>query len=117
MKKKGMALVFLAVAAVCVWLALHATQNAALAWAGVVVFVVFAALIWKGRGPRPAAKEEQKPTKSIPQEIVFTTKDGKAYHRYDTCAHVFGRDRIKMTKAEAKQRGLHPCKSCFPYGD
>lgn len=78
-----------------------------------------AALAAVGVEPLPVAQRESKPQSSnrLADKIVYTTKDGQAYHCYDTCSYIFGRERVSMTRAEAKLHGLHPCKSCFPYGD
>lgn len=67
--------------------------------------------------PVAQCESSPQPSSRLADEIVYTTKDGKAYHCYDTCSYIFGRDRISMPRAEAKLHGLHPCKSCFPYGD
>lgn len=56
MKRKAVALIVGALACTCVWLAVNATQNAALAWGLAAVFAVLAALIWKGKR-RPERKK------------------------------------------------------------
>lgn len=151
MKKKLLAVLMVALACVCVWLAINATQNAALAWGGVVVFIILAIRFWKGDKKKsvpdkptgrpaedspqqrknavhateslsqsvPAAKQEGKaqPAKPIGNETVYILKEGKVYHRFYTCTYVYGHDYIKLTNGQAKQRGLQPCKKCYPYGD
>ena len=49
MKKKVIALVMLMLAVVCIWLAIHATQNAILAWIGAVAFILLAFHSWMGK--------------------------------------------------------------------
>ena len=45
-------------------------------------------------------------------EIVYRTPSGKRYHRA-SCFHVKGKG-TALSLAEAKERGLTPCKVCNP---
>lgn len=45
-------------------------------------------------------------------QTVYRTRTGERYHRAD-CQHVKGKA-IPLTLAEAKERGLTPCKVCRP---
>lgn len=59
MKKKVIALVMLMLAVVCIWLAIHATQNAILAWIGAVAFLLLAAKIGMGKGKQSSDNSVQ----------------------------------------------------------
>ena len=45
-------------------------------------------------------------------ETLYRTPSGKRYHRA-TCGHVKGKG-IELSLAEAKERGLTPCRVCNP---
>ncbi len=47
MKQKVIAILLIALACVCVWLAIHATKNAMYAWASAAICAVVAALQWR----------------------------------------------------------------------
>lgn len=113
MKRKAMSLIFAALACSCVWLAVSATQNAALAWSSAAVCAVLAAVVWKGK------KEAPKKTAARSPDLVkvFVAKNGQVYHCNSICQHVFGHKYTDMTRAQAKKKGVKPCKSCYPYGD
>jgi hypothetical protein len=73
--------------------------------------VVFAAalLLWLAGGCGPGTKDT---TKASATDIVHVTATGKRYHRAD-CRSLSKSD-ITMTRAEAEERGLTPCKVCKP---
>lgn len=78
MKKKAIALVMLMLAVVCIWLAIHATQNAILAWIGAVAFVLLAVHSWMGeRKHSPETKKKDAvipPTKASEVQSVASKK-------------------------------------------
>lgn len=55
--------------------------------------------------PRPEPDSAASP-------IVYRTPSGERYHRA-TCGHVKGKG-IELSLAEAKERGLTPCRVCNP---
>ena len=114
MKRKAIALTLVVLACVCVWLGLNATKNAVLAWLLAAAFVVLAVLIWKGKKP---AEPRQPAVPSVNETMVYAVKNGHVYHHDTICPHVYGHDRVSMTRAQAKKLDLTPCKKCYPHGD
>ena len=65
MKKKVIALILVALACVSIWLAINATQNAALAWCLALVCIVLAVLMWKGKKQAPKEQPQATPVYSF----------------------------------------------------
>jgi len=51
-------------------------------------------------------------TANASAEDVYATKNGEKYHKVD-CILIKNKDAVKVTKEEALENGLTPCKRCF----
>ena len=50
-------------------------------------------------------------------EKVYVFDGGRSYHSCYSCQYVYAKNAKQIDKAEAKAKGLKPCKKCYPYGD
>jgi len=87
---------------------------------GIVIGVALAALLVAAAGshkhthgtPAQTSLASMSAQHSDGSDIVHTTVSGKRYHRAG--CRSLSRSDIPMTRAEAEQRGLTPCKVCKP---
>jgi hypothetical protein len=73
-----------------------------------------------GNSHQSPATASPKPSRIDPSKRkVIITETGTVYHDNSICPHIYGKvNKTKeITVAEAKKRGLKPCKNCYPYGD
>ena len=57
------------------------------------------------------ASEEKAPEPEAPAEWVYVSRTGKCYHSISYCSNM--QSPLKMTKAEAIERGRRPCQNCY----
>lgn len=57
------------------------------------------------------ASEEEAPQPEAPTEWVYVSRTGKCYHSISYCSNM--QSPLKMSKAEAIERGRRPCQNCY----
>ena len=57
------------------------------------------------------ASGEEAPQPEAPIEWVYVSRTGKCYHSLSYCSNM--QSPLKMTKAEAIERGRRPCQNCY----
>lgn len=57
------------------------------------------------------ASEEEAPQPEAPAEWVYVSRTGKCYHSISYCSNM--QSPLKMSKAEAIERGRRPCQNCY----
>lgn len=57
------------------------------------------------------ASEENATEPEAPAEWVYVSRTGKCYHSISYCSNM--QSPLKMTKAEAIERGRRPCQNCY----
>lgn len=57
------------------------------------------------------ASEEKAPEPEAPIEWVYVSRTGKCYHSLSYCSNM--QSPLKMSKAEAIERGRRPCQNCY----
>ena len=55
--------------------------------------------------------EEEAPPPEAPTEWVYVSRTGKCYHSLSYCSNM--QSPLKMSKAEAIERGRRPCQNCY----
>ena len=60
-------------------------------------------------------KQKGKPTGA--DYVVLTIAGSDKYHRTSSCQYVKGKQTVGLYRSSAKEKGYHPCKSCYPHGD
>jgi len=87
-------------------------------WAAVALLALaLCVTLLLGCGPKTTAPSHTSaaaapgPQPDTAADIVHATRTGKRYHR---AGCVWLKSDIPMTRAEAEQRGLTPCKVCKP---
>lgn len=110
MKKKVLAVLLSALACVCVWLAVHATKNAAYAWAGAAACAIGAALQWRGRcgkNKKNAMIEQPKP-QPVSQPMPQPEKPQYTFVRFKVAGTGFDSDGVSRQTMLRKIKFLDP---------
>lgn len=109
MKKKVLAVLLIALACLCVWLALRSTKNAGIAWAGVIACAAGAVkLLHKSKSSVPHETKEA-------EAMVYVTHDGDMFHAYSSCQYIYGKEKTTLSRQDAIKQRYKPCKRCYPY--
>ena len=109
MKKKVLAALLIVLACACVWIALRATQNAGIAWAGVIACAAGAVkLLYKSEGSGALETKEA-------EAVVYVTHDGDMFHSNSSCQYIYGKEKTTLSREEAIKQRYKPCKRCYPY--
>ena len=109
MKKKVLATLLIVLACACVWIALRATQNAGIAWAGVIACAAGAVKLLRkseSNGPHEAKEVEA---------VVYITRDGDMFHANSSCQYIYGKEKMTLSREDAIKQQYKPCKRCYPY--